>query len=313
MRLLLAFAAAVLAIGIVAAAPTTSELPRPTTNSNIFWRGDGETGDFSQWTGDDGNCEVQASRVRDTCYPVSLVGDSDIQLVPSPTRCPNSRYAFKHMIYHELSGPTSPVGGSVIRADLYANQAFMGEVNGSLEGQKQWWGWSYRFPSVNGKRQTWAASYNFNTIADMHAGSVSQHHITPVNLGVRDVKRHVVYFQRNDDRAVNAGGYHDLSWRPLAPLVYDKWYDVVLSIKWGTTTATGHLKLWIQLDGGGYMKKVDLAAPTMDAGDHPYFKEALYSGPNPDGSPRTYTNSVIQDMARRGYSFAAVDPSACRP
>jgi hypothetical protein len=307
MRLLLAFAAAVLAIGIVAAAP------RPTTNSNIFWRGDGETGDFSQWTGDDGNCEVQASRVRGTCYPVSLVGDSNIQLVRSPTRCANSRYAFKHLIYQQLSDSASPIGGNVIRADLYTNQTFMGEVNGTLEGQKQWWGWSFLIPSVHGKRQRWAASYNFNAIADMHSGSVSQNHITPFNLGIRDVKRHVVYFQRNDDREVNAAGYHDLNWRPLAPLVYDKWYDVVLFIKWGTTTATGHVRLWIQLDGGGYVKKVDLAVPTMDAGDHPYFKEALYSGPNPDGSPRTYTNTVIQDMVRRGNSFAAVDPSACLP
>jgi len=283
---------------------TTTTTPAP--NGSVLWRGDAETGNFSQWTGG-GNCEVQAARVLGTCYPLTTgnagygLGDGDIQIVGSPTHGAGSTRAYKHVIYQSLNGSD----GS-IRADLYTNQAFMGEVNGTLAGQEQYWHEAFLLPSINGLAQRWANYYEHNVLADVHYGDhgTSLNKIWPVAYGVRtvDTATPYIWFDHGSDVLPDMTDN-----TALAPLLYDVWYDVVFYIKWGTTASTGHVTVWVQYPGsGGYVQKFDKSFQTMEAGDHPYWKQALYSGTGTNTNTRTWTNTAVFDGDCRGTTFAAV-------
>ena len=272
----------------------------------MLWRGDAEgSNPFAQWT-NGGTCDVQASRVAGTCYSVNsnnAVGDSDIQIVTSPVHGAGSTHAWKHIIYQQ----TAPDG--TIRADLGLSQAFMGTVGGTVDGQTQYWHDAFYFP---GPSQTWAPWGDWNSISDMHPdqqGPVNND-IYPLSLGVRAFSSTnplcpCVFFDHSDNRVTNPVNQDETA---VAPLVYDQWIDVIFMIRWGTTGPTGtdpgHVTIWSQYPGsGGYKQIFDKSYPTMDSGDDPYWKQALYTGLN--GS-RTFTNTIIHDGSCRGTSFNAV-------
>ncbi len=298
-----------LVVAIAAAAPvvSTTKLERGKRPSGVVrWRGDVGQRGFSRWTGG-GNCEVQAARVPGTCYPAETtsdqygVGDGNIEIVRSPTHGADRKRAYKHIIYQTLNGSD----GS-IRADLHTDEDFMGEVNGTLAGQEQYWHEAFLLPFIDGRPQRWANYYEHNVLGDMHYGDqgTSANDIWPLAWGVRTAatSRPYIWFDHGDDHLPDMSDH-----TRLAPLKYNVWYDVLFYIKWGTTPTTGHVTVWVRYDGSkGYHKRFDKTFQTMDAGDHPYWKEALYSGAGTNTETRTWTNVAVFDGACRGTSFAAV-------
>src|SRR6266511_3695749 len=284
-------------------ATTTTPVPSPT--GSVLWRGDAETGDFSQWTGG-GNCLVQASRVAGSCYGLTNctfggygVGDGDIQTVSSPVNGAGSTKAYKHVIYQQLN--TGCGGDNTVRADLYLppdtsyGQAAMGVP---LQGKAQYWHFAFMLPSINGQPQQWAQYFNWNALGDMHPRNGANP--VPVDFGVVDTSsQHFIYSEHIDE----SQGCFDCDTTQVAPLVYDKWIDVVFFIRWSSDPNAGQVTIWTNVAGAGYVQKFDKSYRTLVAGDDPYWKQALYTGLN--GS-RTFTNTVVYDGTCRGTSFTAV-------
>jgi hypothetical protein len=250
---------------------------------------------------------VQAFRVAGSCYALDNsglsgygVGDGDIQIVSSPVHGAGSTHAFKQIIYQGLN----PADKS-IRADLYTNQSFMGEVGGTLAGQAQFWHFAVYFPSLAGGPQRWANYCEHNVIGDFHEGTGSPYLETAFGI-CADTSTPYIWF----DHVSSSCGYNCDQANISGPLVYDQWYDVIIYIKWSSDPAVGHATVWAQTpNSSGYSLKFDKAYKTMDAGDHPYWKQALYSGTGFNTSVRTWTNTAVFDGACRGTSFAAV--AAC--
>jgi hypothetical protein len=282
---------------------TGTTTPAPT--GRVLWRGDAETGDFSQWTGG-GNCLVQASRVPGSCYGLTNctfggygTGDGDIQIVSSPVHGAGSTKAYKHTIYQQFN--TGCGGDNTIRADLYLppdtshGQAAM---DLPLQGKEQYWHFAFLLPSVDGQPQQWAQYSNWNALGDMHPRNSASPY--PVDFGVVDTgSKHFIYSEHIDE----SEGCFDCDFLQVAPLVYDKWIDVVLFIHWSTDPNVGHVTIWTNVAGAGYVQKFDKSYRTLVAGDEPYWKQALYTGVN---GGRTFTNTIVYDGTCRGTSFTAV-------
>jgi hypothetical protein len=287
---------------------TTTTTPAPT--GSVLWRGDAETSNFSQWTGG-GSCLVQASRVAGSCYGLTNctfggygTGDGDVQIVSSPVHGAGSTKAYKHTIYQQTSG-TGCGGDNTVRADLYLpsdtayGQAAMGVP---LQGKEQYWHFAFMLPSVNGQPQQWSQYYNWNALGDMHPADGGSA-LSPVDFGVVDTgTQHFIYSERIDE----PNGCFDCDFIQAAPLVYDKWIDVIFFIRWSTDPSVGHVTIWTNVAGAGYVQKFDKTYRTLIAGQLPYWKEALYTGIGPNQTARTMTNTVIYDGTCRGTTFAVV-------
>jgi hypothetical protein len=250
----------------------------------VLWRGGFETRNFSQWTGG-GNCQVQATRVPGSCYSANWGGDGDIELVKKPVW--SGRYAAKHVVY-----PGNPSSDGIERADLALSSGRAnGEVNGTLAGTTYWYHLSMLFP---GPAQNWWPTFcNFNTVMDFHPGDdgTGPNQIVPIELGINNCTGGPPFIY--SERAWGCCG--DFAYRNVSGrLRYGRWYSFIWRITWSTTS--GGVALWVD----GRRKWSYSRVPTMDAGDHPYWKEALYR--------RAFSsiNTVIQDGACRGTSFKAV-------
>jgi len=204
------------------------------------------------------------------------------------------------VIYQQTSG-TGCGGDNTVRADLYLppdtsyGQAAMGVP---LQGKAQYWHFAFMLPSINGQPQQWAQYFNWNALGDMHPRNGANP--VPVDFGVIDTgSDHFIYSEHVDE----AQGCFDCDVVQIAPLVYDKWIDVIFFIRWSSDPNAGHVTIWTNVAGAGYVQKFDKSYRTLVAGDDPYWKQALYTGLN--GS-RTFTNTVVYDGTCRGTSYAAV-------
>lgn len=278
---------------------------------------------YDQWYGANTLDNIQASRVPGTGYAVAYneatsngyVGDGEIQIVASPMGIPASVWAYQHTIYQQGDNGRAGNGNSyddTIRADLDAQQS---HLDAPLFGKTQYYGFSFYIPSTNpdaSPNTTWTQYPTWNTIFDFHennAGGINRH--IEHSVGIHDIAdpTRCIYYTGTISGV-------DVNYTLLEALQYDVRYDIVIAVTWGDTSLNGHITVWSQVDGGGYTQRQDVGVATMDVGDTPYPKQALYTGLPASGGvtiARTITNTIVHDMMRRGTSFEDVSVSSVSP
>jgi Polysaccharide lyase len=243
-----------------------------------IWRGDYETGDFSQWS------EIQASRTN-SAYSVSAVGDTSGSVVTAPVR--QGEHAAEFVTYPNRSRSDTD------RAEVYADVT----ATEGTEGQDRYYAWSTRFPAAGNTDGFWRRAGDFNVFTQWH--NANNPCGSNIQLGI-------------DARSRRGGNriYTDLSSRnprdcdqatrtkhvTLGRLRFDVWYDFVAHIKWSTNPSVGFYELW--MNGKQVLRKT--FGQTMADSRGVYWKQGFYRAAFP------HTNTVFQDAAIRGPSLSAV-------
>ena len=230
--------------------PTNTPAPGP-TYGNIFWRGDFETGDTSQW------------------YWAGADKGSSISVVTSPVA--QGTHAGKYF----LAG----TGGSDnIRAESITTQA----QAGGYDGQDWYYTWSIYVPSAG--QAAWSTA--FNLIAQWsHDLSVAPYAgcSPPIELDITPVGgvAHLFFIQDNETFSAASGCIHGTPQtnHDLGMLPFDQWVQVTTHIKYGTMASTGYAALWLdgvkvlpqtgmrtELDTRGSIMSLDMYRPDMPIG-----------------------------------------------
>jgi len=190
----------------VAGTPPPPPPPPPPPSGSILWRGDFETGDFSQW----GSPQQK------------VVGRASI--VQSPVR--QGRYAARCEV---RSGDNNVAGsGSGERCEWMSGQATQAD-----EGVEEWWAWSTYFdpsfsPSSSGWNY-WTQFHNSGASGQANIGFFTQQ---AGNLGLRVCS--------GADPANPTMRYHSLGTRQNG-----RWYDIVFHIKWSRSDSVGYVEVWV--------------------------------------------------------------------
>ena len=251
--------------------PTTTVTQTVTTTTtassgNVLYRGDYETGDFSQWWltqfgGAPSGCGGP-------CGPAQ-VGNTSATIVTSPVA--QGTYAAKFTAAPCASGFPND------RAEVMTSQA---QAGGYL-GQEWWYGWWTYFPSG---QSFWSGGGDWNAITQFSGGgSVGGIEGIGINANSYPEPGHL---QENSA----ASGRHD-----LGPLVFDHWYHFIVHAKY-EQDGTGVFQVYV--DG---VLKADLSEPTMQTGvTSPQIEvsQGYYSDASSD-------NTVYQDGFCRADSYAA--------
>jgi len=246
--------------------------------TQAIWRGDYETGDFSQWS------EIQASRTnRD--YPVSAVGDTAGTIVSSPVR--QGAHAAEFVTYPNEGRP------SIDRSEVYAG---VGTTQGT-EGQDRYYAWSTMFPSSGNKDGFWPRAGDFNVFTQWH--NANNPCGSNIQLGIDSRSRrgrNEIYVDLSNRNPSNCDDPVRTKHLVLGRMRFDAWYDFVAHIKWSANPSVGFCELW--MDGRHLMPKT--FGQTMADSQGVYWKQGFYR------AAFSHTNTVFQDAAIRGSSLAPV-------
>jgi hypothetical protein len=242
------------------------------------WRGDYETGSFSQWLG------IQASRT-DRAYPVSAVGDTAGTVVSSPVR--QGAHAAEFVTYPNQGR------SDVDRSEVYAS---VGATEGT-EGQTRYYAWSTMFPAAGNKDGFWPRASDFNVFTQWHNAKNSCGNNVQLGIDSRSGRRgNKIYIDFSTRNPTNCDDELRTRHITLGRLRFDLWYDFVARINWSTDPSVGFCELW--MNGVQVLRKT--FAQTMGNPGGVYWKQGFYR------SAFLHTNTVFQDAAFRGPNFRSV-------
>jgi hypothetical protein len=208
------------------------------SSASISWRGDYETGDFSQWT-----YGVQQKTPSRATVVQSVEGGSPRQ----------GRYAARF----EVDSGDSNVGGS---GSGERDEALIPTaLTGAGEGVEQWWAWSTYFPS---DFTTGDGMWNFFTQFH-HTGESGQSNI---EFTVKDNSSLVMIS--------NSGNASQPSERDftLGPLVKGHWADFVFHVRWSSDSSVGFVQVF--LNGAQVVSQTSIG--TLYSGQGVYLKQGFY-------------------------------------
>jgi hypothetical protein len=245
---------------------------------SVLWRGNYETGDFSQWAEPQSACTGNG-------YSVTDVGNSCASVVSSPVRQGGRAGRFQ-------IGPHTAAAPSAERAEVYAGVA----ETGGYEGQEWYYAWSTMFPAAGNPLGFWPDFANWNVFTDFHnPGSCNSN----VQLGINATGAlPFLYFEDDNFPTGNCSDPSSMLYKNLGTLQFDHWYDFVLHVKWSSDPGVGYVELWVDgvkvvpLTNGQTMADVSSASV--------YWKQGFYR------SAFGGLNTAYQDGALRGDTLAAV-------
>lgn len=241
-------------------------------SSSISWRGDFETGSFSQWGGVQQKVGGRAS------------------IVSSPLR--DGRYAAR---YEVRSGDNNVAGsGSGERTEAMIGQ----QATDGYEGREQWWAHSILFPDDfevpnwhnyvvfdfhNSTSGNWQA--NFHVAFERQDDTSKPGLLSLIGYG-----------------GVNSGdGRYEAT---IGQITKNRWYDFVYHVRW-SSGPDGFFDAWVN-----GKKLLSHRGPTLYAGQSVYLKLANYHNPICDPYPACIgthgPSSVIHDRVVRGSTPLAV-------
>jgi phosphatidylinositol-3-phosphatase len=258
--------------------------PTPTVSNygNIYWRGDFETGDLSQWAG------VHFGSAWDS--------DSSINVDTSPVRQGN--YAAQFTVN------TNPYGNPSDRAELSATQA----NTGGYAGQDWYYSWSTYLPSHPNLTTGWADWTNLMQWMDLYH-QCSPPAVVLIMPGYRNnPPSKNPFFALVDQPMDNQNGCATLAPKHqfyLGDVVYDQWVDFTVHIKWSVDPTIGYVELWMngkQLIAKQYMR-------TLDTSGGVYQEAQLYRGDNWSGTNVVYHDNVIRHDAYTPGTTGSVLPT----
>jgi Polysaccharide lyase len=213
-------------------------------HASIFWSGDFETGDLSQWE------SVQAM-------------PGDVSVVTSPVR--EGSYAARFVV----NPGDVPLGSGGERSEVRASQA----DSGGYDGSEQWYGWSTMFPSNFNPTPGTTWNYFLQWHDSLNNGCGPN-----VVYQVDEAKNPAQIRLRVRGGSVSlstCAAQYDRSWYPVS-LTLNHWYDFVLHVKWSADPAVGFVEGWI--DGNLVIPKTFNA--TLYPGDGIYVKQGFYREPS---------------------------------
>jgi hypothetical protein len=240
---------------------------------SVAWRGDFETGDFTQWT------LHQCSRTNDQNYTRANEGDSEADLVSAPVR--QGRYAGKFQIY-----PTGYPDAGWAEYE-FSQVGLTVDQSGVSEGAEWWYGWSAFVPGPS--QSWWAVGDTWNSISGFGPGDGGCGPQMGFGIAAVETPARLAF-----SLGFICGG--GTGWTTyLVDLAYDRWFDFAFHVKWSVDPTIGFVEAW--LDDALVMP---LAHVRTMADSGMYWKVGLSRAPF--GS----TNTVLIDSACRGDSRAAV-------
>jgi hypothetical protein len=248
------------------ASTTTADTTTATTPAgSVAWRGDYESGDFSQWwlTQFGG----ASSGCGGPCGPAQ-VGNTSATIVTAPVA--QGTYAAEFRVQPCLSGCPND------RAEIMTSQA---QAGGYL-GQEWWYGWWTYFPSG---QTFWSGGGDWNAINQFSGGgSVGG----VEGIGINAASYPTPHLQENS----RVSGRHD-----LGVLQFNHWTHFVIHARY-EQDSTGVFQVYV--DG---TLLADLREPTMQTGTtSPVIEisQGYYTNADSD-------NTVIQDGMCRATSYDA--------
>jgi hypothetical protein len=231
--------------------------------------GDWETGNASQWSGNQWNRNVPLSE--------------QFRIVTDPVR--QGRYAAKFTVRSgDKFGTTSGE-----RSEVYWTGS------DEADGQDYWYSWSTLFPS------DWTEPNGWGIFLQFHADFSSTPPPLSFNARADSV---VVNVNAGPLSATCCGGTTRLRWTILNSLNKGRWNDFVLHVKWSAGN-DGAVTVWHRMEGdNGYVKVLDVGGfPTLQSQNgvpaKNYVKLGLYRDADTD------TNTLYQDGFRR---WSSADP-----
>jgi hypothetical protein len=252
-----------------AAGVTAQSLGYPVEDGNIYWVGDFETGDLSQWAG------VHVGR--------AWGSDSSINVVTSPSPVRQGKYAA------QLTVNTNPYGQSYDRAELTATR----DNTGGYEGQEWYYSWSVYLPSNPDLTTGWPDWTNLMQWMDLY------HNCSPpealmIMSGYRNnppsSNPFITFVNKpldNQNGCATLAPHHQWD---LGGVLYDQWIDFTLHIKWSADPTIGFLELW--MNGKQVIAKQSMR--TLDTSGGVYQEAQVYRGNNWTGTTIVYQDCVIR-------------------
>jgi hypothetical protein len=231
----------------------------------VFWRGNYETGNFSQWWlkqwsgpgGDNTSAEV---------------GNSAATIVRSPVA--QGRYAAKFQDFPNATGTND-------RAEIVASQ----RESGGYPDQEWYYGWHTYFPGP--KQKWWSQAGDWNAITQFQSTDDSGGWINFGVDGTRAHKANPPYLYLD----APTGHY------TLTHLRYNHWYHFVLRVRWSADPATGFFQFWLGRARKIRLTHTETLKPTAAPGM--YLSQGIYR------DRFNFTNTVIQDGMCRASSYKA--------
>ena len=211
----------------------------PASDGHIYWSGDFETGDTSQWDG---------------VHTGGKWGNSSIKTVTSPVRW--GKYAGKFTVYG---------GGKYAdRAEISASQ----QQTGGYPGQEWYYSWSTYVPSIPNATSPWGFHADITQWMDLY------HRCSPP-LFVEILTGPPLQFNMQSDildnhnKCKSIGPHHE--WN-MGTFQYDQWNDFTVHIKWSEDPTVGFVEAWrngVKVVPLTYMR-------TLDTSGGVYMEQALY-------------------------------------
>ena len=175
--------------------------------ASVNWRGDYETGDWSQW----GSYHVQTSSGATASIQTGVVRQG--------------HYAAKF---------TTPASGSRVRSQIYADQ----ETTDGYSGHENWYAWSTMIASGSALRDGY-----WNNLTSWHqSGSDCP---APMHLVVDGSNRRLYFDTRGGalDTTTCSTPYQK-SWS-LGTITFGQWYDFVVHVKYSADPAVGFVEIFM--------------------------------------------------------------------
>jgi hypothetical protein len=256
---------------------TSAPTPPPPPAGTVLFRGDYDTGDFSQWTEPQSACTGGG-------YSTTNVGNTCASVVSSPVEEGSDAGKFTLNV-------DNPVQSSTDRAEVYTSVA----NTGGYEGQEWYYGWWTMFPAAGNPSGFWPNFANFNVFTQFHnPGSCAE----SIQLGINATGLSpYLYFQDDTYPAGNCNSSSSMIYRNLGSLLYDHWYHYVLRVKWSRDPSVGLVELW--QDGTEVVPLTNTQTMANVPGYSVYWKQGFYR------AVFGALNTVYQDGAVRADSFTA--------
>ncbi|NMN96657.1 polysaccharide lyase [Antrihabitans stalactiti] len=270
-----AVAAGIALVSVAAVLTAAAKLPTEGDPAQVLFRGDFETGDFSQWS------TCQSVVINDFCTDYKN-SDQSLQVQTDVVR--QGRYAAR---FEVRDGDLSFSAGdrSEVSDEL---------VTGGNEGDDRWYQWSTQFSStfpMNHASQGWGVVGQWHGESD--AGS------PPVSMNV-DVADGQWGLRINRQAAPGVFMSTPVLWKtPLAP---GTWQDIKMHIKWSAEDSVGFVELWHngvrQTFTGEPCAGTDHCAirTLIPGGGGTYFKMGYYRSVNVHGTGVVYGDAFESAM-----------------
>ncbi len=260
--------------------PTPAPTPTPGAMGTPEWRGDYQTGNFSQWPSrefKDGATAADMARQQQIATTFNVGGVT----VPART-------SFPYMAKFQVTRTDQTTG------DPGRNRSEVtdyGEIFPRAEGSTKWWAWSMWLPP----------GFHVDTNAESPGGNgwliFAQWHSDigspPIDFGFDKPANHIPHLligTKSDSRdRVMSGAY------PLGV-----WNDFRVGITFGTSTSTGHLTVKMRSNYGSWVTLVNESSATLDSSRVANFKQGVYRATS------TRTDDFIFTGTRRGPTEASI-------